>query len=276
MIKKITPPVVLVLVSLLLSSCCCNDDDCEQFNVCVKVIASDDKPIAESLTDSKWLYAFVDGRYFNSPAPDVNGEYNISFPSGGIFTFVGGIADETAFRFNNPVKGEDIQNWYAEVIDYNNIPPFYYGSVTTSKGDDHVMVQMHDIRCRSHVLVRNMHSRYGAGDYQVFIGGLRQTITFEGVVCGDTLERHLDGDFQENSDHWLSKELISLPTAPGEGVNVRIQRDDGETIISRDVDDDGNLMALHSGDDVVFVITFGEHVSIRVAPWTEVYSDLSV
>ena len=276
MIKRLAPPIVLALMSLLLSSCCCDDKDSEHFNVCVEIIASDDNPLPDNLIDSKWLYTFVNRRFFNSPVPDVSGEYNISFPSGDIFTFIGGISDETAFRFNNPVKGEDIQNWYAEVIDYDNIPPFYYGSVTTSKGTDHIMVQLYDIRCRSHVLIRNMHSRYGAGDYQVFIGGLRRTITFEGVICGDMVERRLDGVFQENSDHWLSKELISLPTAPGEGVNVRIQRGDGETIVYRDVDDDGNKMALHSGDDVVFMITFGEHVSIRVAPWTEVYSDLSI
>ncbi len=87
-----------------------------------------------------------------------------------------------------------------------------------------------------------------------------------------------NGAFQGEADKWLSQELISLPTAPNEGINIRIQRGDGELIAYADVDDDGNKMSLNPGDDVVFIITLHDRlgVSVKVAPWSDVYSDFNI
>lgn len=275
-IKKLVTILVPIQVSLLLPSCVFDNYERERYDAFAEIIVSDDDSLSSNLKKNTKLYVFVNGLYDDNLITVGKGDYNLSYPSETSFTFVGIVTDSIAFRFQTPNKGEDIQNRFVEVIDYNNFPPLYYGSVTTTKISDEIMLQMNDIRSCSHVLIRNMRSYNRAEDFQVFIGGLRQAITYEGIVCGELVEKHLEGGFLETGDYWLSDKLISLPTATGEGVIVRIQRNNGEVITSRNVDDDGNIMALHPGDDVVFVITFGEHISIQVVPWTEVYSDLSL
>ena len=270
---------LMLLTVVSLSSCIYDKYNTVQFNIYADAIGTDGKVLPDYLIENKHIYFFVNERYFDRLVPDADGGYNVSFPEGSVYTFVAAASeDSTAFRFNTPIDGDHIHTWYCEVLDYSNIPPIYWGTVSTDNSNDAVRIQMRDIRCRSHVLIQNMRNRYGDSNYSVVIGGLRRSLTFDGEACGDIVEVFRNGAFQGEADKWLSEELISLPTAPNEGINIRIQRGDGELIAYADVDDDGNKMSLNPGDDVVFIITLHDRlgVSVTVAPWSDVYSDFNI
>lgn len=276
--ERIWRTALMLTLAVSLSSCIYDHYHTVQFNIYADAVGSDGKTVPDFLIDSKRIYFFVNERYFDRLVPGADGGYNVSFPEGSVYTFVGAATqDSTALRFNTPVDGDHIHSWYAEVLDYNNIPPLYWGSVSTGDSEEAIHIQMKDIRCRSHVLIQNMRNRYGDSQYSIIIGGLRKALTFDGEACGDIVEMHRQGAFQGTADKWLSEELISLPTAPNEGITIRIQRGDGELIAYADVDDDGNIMALKPGDDVVFIITLHDRlgVSIKVAPWSDVYSEFN-
>lgn len=269
---------MILLLTAVLSSCIYDKYHTVQFNVYADAVGDDGNTVPDYLVDGKRVYFFVNDRYFDGLVPGENGSYNVSFPEGSVYTFVGAAAeDESAFRFNTPYDGENIHNVYAEVLDYANIPPLYWGSVSTTGGEEGIHIEMRDIRCRSHILIKNMRNRYGESNYSVVIGGLRKAISYDGEACGDMAEVHRQGAFQGAVDQWLSNELISLPTAPNEGINVRIQRGDGELIAYADIDDDGNVMALPAGGDVVFIITLNDRLglSVKVAQWSDVYSEFN-
>ena len=79
-----------------------------------------------------------------------------------------------------------------------------------------------------------------------------------------------------NRLYYILPALLLLLSSCEKEIDIDYRSVEPIYVVEASVSDDGNKMALHSGDDVVFMITFGEHVSIRVAPWTEVYSDLSI
>ena len=277
-INRIKQASLVLLSAMAMTSCIYDHYHTVQFNIYADAVDDDGHVLPEDLTESKRIYFFVNERYFDGLVPGQDGNYFLSFPEGSVYTFVGAASeDDEAFRFMTPVDGDYIHSQYLEVLDYGNIPPVYWGSVSTDGADENIRIEMRDIRCRSHVIIKNMRNRYGQSNYSVFIGGLRKGLTFDGQACGDIAEVTRNGAFQGDADLWLSDELISLPTAPNEGINVRIQKGDGELIAYAEVDDDGNVMALHPGDDVVFIITLNDRLglSVKVAPWTDVYSEFN-
>ena len=268
---------MMLLFAAVLSSCIYDKYHTVQFSITANAVGDDGKTLPDYLIDSKKIYFFVNERYYDGLVQGPDGSYQVSFPEGAAYTFVAaGSEDDAAFRFMQPVDGDYIHSQYVEVMDYDNLPPLYWGSVTTTDGStESVRVEMRDIRCRVHVLIRNLRNRFGDGQYAVFIGGLRKGLTFAGEACGDMTEVRRSGAFQGTVDQWLSDELVALPTAQGEGITVRLQRGDGELIAYADRDDDGNVMALPASGDVVFIITMYDRVgiSVRVAPWSDVYSE---
>ena len=269
--------VSLVLLAVVpFSSCIYDKYHTVQFSITADAVGDDGKTLSDRLIDSKRIFFFVNGRYYDGLVPGSDGSYQVSFPEGAQYTFVAaGSEDSTAFRFTEPVDGDNINNQYVEVLDYDNIPAVYWGSVTSDGRSESVHVEMTDVRGRVHVLVRNLRNRFGDGIYNVIIGGLRKGLTYSGEACGNMVERKRNGAFQSGADLWLSEELITLPTAPNEGITIRLQRDNGEQIGYFEVDDEGNQMLVNKGVDVVFVISLLDRVgfSITVAPWSDVFSE---
>ena len=276
-INRLKAVAALLLLMMCASSCIYDHYHTMQFNIHIHAVDDNGKQLPDYAIQGQHLYFFLDERYSAELYPDANGNYFSSFPEGTVVQFVSVASeDSTAFRFNTPVTGDHIHEWYAEVLDYNYIPPLYYGSTILQEGSDNVQIVMKDIRCRFRVLVRNLRNRMGDGVYFTGIGGLRKAITYEGEGCGDLVDCTMGGAMQSDGS-WLSNEQISLPTAPNEGVTVRLYRE-GEVVFYSDVDDDGNLMQLHAGDDVCFVVTMWDKavVSIRIVPWSEVYQSFEI
>ena len=270
--------VLMLLVGVSFSSCIYDKYHTVQFSITADAVGEDGKSLPDLLIDSKRIYFFVNDRYYDGLVPGADGSYQVSFSEDAQYTFVAaGSEDDGAFRFMEPVNGDYINSQYVEVVDYDNIPVLYWGSLTADGSSESVRIEMRDVRCRAHVLVRNLRQHFGSSDYNVVIGGLRKGLTYAGQGCGDMTEARRAGAFQGDADLWLSDELTALPTAPNEGITVRLQRDSGEQIAYADVDDDGNRMALTAGGDVVFVITMYDRVGISatVEPWSEVYSEFT-
>lgn len=276
-IKILKSTVVFSVLVVSMSSCIYDHYNTVQFNIHVHAVDNSGNQLSDNTLQGQHLYFFVNERYSAELYPDANGNYFSSFPEGTVVQFVSVASeDSTAFRFNPPVTGDHIHNWYAEVLDYNNIPPLYYGSTILGESSDDVSIVMKDIRCRFRVLVRNLKNRLGDGDYNVVIGGLRRAITYEGEGCGDIVEKQGLGSMQSSGD-WLSNEIISLPTAIGEGITIRLYRD-SEVAAFANLDDEGEIMSLYAGDDKVFIITLYDHarISVHVAPWSEINQDFTL
>ena len=141
---------------------------------------------------------------------------------------------------------------------------------------DNLQIVMKDIRCRFRVLIRNLRNRLGEGNYFAGVGGLRKAITYEGEGCGDLVDCSVNGAMLDDGN-WLSNEQIALPTAPNEGVAIRLYQE-GEVVFYADVDDEGNLMQLHAGDNVCFVVTMWDKVNatVKVVPWSEILQSFEI
>lgn len=261
-----------MLLTMGMSSCIYDHYHTAQFNISVKATDNDGKTVPYYEIQGQHLYFFLNDRYTGEMTPDPQGFYYNSLASGNDIKFVAvGSEDSTAFRIYPPVEGDHIHNMYAEVIDYENIPPLYYGIARMTEGDDNLVIEMKDLRCRSCVLVYNMAHKFGGdGAYTVTYHGLRKGITYEGVTCGDMVEMRRGGELRADNS-WLSKELVSLPTAPDESLRLTLWHNDTQVAYA-EVDDDGNPMVLNPGDNVCFIITLYDYagVSVKVVPWDEI------
>ncbi len=269
--RHLKATVVAVMLTVGMTSCIYDCYNTAQFNITVKATDSDGKIVPPYAIQGQHLYFFVNDRYKDELTSDVAGYYYTSLAQGNDIKFVGvGSEDSTAFRIYPPVEGDHIHNQYVEIIDYENIPPLYHGLVHMTEGSDNLQIEMKDIRCRAHVLVNNMYHKYGDGTYTVTISGLRKGITYEGVTCGDMIEVKRNGAVMADGS-WLSDELISLPTAPGENLRFTLHFN-GIQIFYTEQDVDGQLMTLNAGDDVCFVITLWDmtRATVTVVPWEEI------
>ena len=276
-INRLKTVAALLLLMVCASSCIYDHYHTTQFNIHIHAVDDNGKRLPDYAIQGQHLYFFIDERYSAELYPDANGNYFSSFPEGTVVQFVSVASeDSTAFRFNTPVTGDHIHEWYAEVLDYNYIPPLYYGSTILQEGSDNVQIVMKDIRCRFRVLVRNLKNKMGDGSYKIGVSGLRKAITYEGQGCGDLIDCMLIGAMQGDGN-WISETKTVLPTAPNEGISIRLYQNDNVVFYS-DVDDEGNLMQLHAGDDVCFVVTLWDKaaISIRVVPWSEVYQSFEI
>lgn len=266
-----------VLLTMGMSSCIYDKYNTAQFNISIKAVDNDGKTVPYYEIQGQHLYFFLNDRYAGEMTPDPQGFYYNSLASGNEIKFVAvGSEDSTAFRIYPPVEGDHIHNQYVEVIDYENIPPLYYGIAKMTEGDDNLQIEMRDLRSRSCVLVNNMLHKFGNdGAYTVVYSGLRKGITYEGVTCGDMVEAR-SGTARED-DSWLSKELISLPTAPNESLRLTLYHNDTQVAFA-EVDDDGNPLVLNPGDNVCFIITLYDYVgiSVKVVPWDEIPIDFII
>ena len=276
--RHLKATVVAVMLTMGMTSCIYDCYNTAQFNITVKATDSDGKIVPPYAIQGQHLYFFVNDRYKDELTSDVAGYYYTSLAQGNDIKFVGvGSEDSTAFRIYPPVEGDHIHNQYVEIIDYENIPPLYYGLVNMTEGSDNLQIEMTDIRCRSCVLVYNMIHKFGTdGAYSVTYHGLRKGITYEGTACGDMVEIKRNGEIRQD-ESWLSRELISLPTSPDENLRFSLWHNNVQVAYA-EVDDDGNPMRLEPGDEKCFIITLYDYanISVKVVPWDEIPIDFII
>ena len=261
---------LIALASLCLSSCINEDDSqCVQYAITPKVVDGNGKALPDTVAGRLHAYLFLNGKFDHIVTAESNGRFLLSFDGSkkASLVMVGSGADGTSVA--QPYFGEDIDS---VMVNTSSPESIYYGQFDyTSQVHDSVKsveVKLVNMHATLRVAVRELHEYYGDGNYSVKLSGLRNSLSYDGTVTGDSVTYAPKSSFI--SDQVLLTDSVNtLPTATNEAVTVGIYKN-GTRIWQSSKDSAGNEVKLNPGDNKVVTIDCGYRTfGFTVLSWNE-------
>ena len=285
---KVLKYILTMVVLAGFASCSIYDhySGISQTNVVPRLVNNDSIVLPDSLVNGYKLYFFMDERYAEMQPEYQNGQYVIVFPSDTKVSFVAvALKDSTQYTLNEPKVGESIDNiWLTAHTASENEPPYpqgiYFGriDVMEAEGDRHLQYTL-DIApydSQLHIYLSNARNKFGLGEYECVVQGLRNGVSYGGRNAGDYVIYSFTGSFKDNGD-WVSTPLHVFPSNPGDVLRVMLYKDK-YLVFETTVDQDGNPLAIPRGSDICFYYNLpiiGE-ITIQVLPWKQVENNFIV
>lgn len=268
-------------MSLLLASCSIYDEypHRKQRDILLQVVDESGNVLPDSVAPDE-VYAFVNGIYARKYTRETDGKIRLVIDDNDEVTLVAANSCQgNELTRMDPQPGDRISNVWLQFNDRafgENLSPkaLYYGSLssvnfdTSEEGD--VTITLRDVRAKARVYVKGLKARYGEGIYRVKLEGMNSGIAYDGMGCGRLINYEMGGEFNALGD-WKTPAADVLPTT-GEAVRLKIYKEDGGLLYESNVDEDGNPLAIKSGDDVVFYVSINQEadITIRVMPFENV------
>lgn len=281
-------PVLLLLMSL---TSCINDDESGsmQFSIGLRLVTKMGDPLPDSVVRTVRTFMFISGHYFQEVFPESNGRYYICFDNTKPMKLVAVGADvRDGVSLVIPSVGDGLEKIYASLnhplnscssssitettpmryLCYGN---FEYTPGQAIKNSSTATLTMMNKNVRIHIVIRNLLSQMGTGNYTVKLEGFRSALAFNGSIIGDSVVYEPHGGF--SSDGVFSTDIINaLPTIDGERVTLTFYKD-GNPIFRRDTDSSGAPITLSPEDDKAIVVDMGQmgaSINIKIIPWSDV------
>ncbi|BCS84366.1 FimB/Mfa2 family fimbrial subunit [Prevotella herbatica] len=278
-----------------LVSSCINDDESlrVQYNVGVRLATRSGEVLPDSVAGSVHAYMFIDGRYSHEVSREPDGRYYLCFDNRQTMRLVAvGLGSGDSVQLVPPVLGDSLSSVCARlrnsgasrsvsgsagtITEVTPMSYICYGDFSYSPGDalrdsSFATLTMENKNVRIHIVIRNLLSQMGEGNYTVKIEGFRSALAFDGSIKGDSVVYEPHGGFDSNGV--FSTDIINaLPTANGEKVTFTLYKNDNP-IFKRTTDSSGDPITLSPEDDKAIVVDVGKMgVNINVMPWSDVNS----
>ncbi|WP_238312252.1 FimB/Mfa2 family fimbrial subunit [Segatella paludivivens] len=284
--------ILLAMLSPLISSCINDDESLRvQYNVGVRLTTRTGEVLPDSVAGSVHAYMFIGGRYSNEVAREPDGRYYLCFDNRQTMRLVAvGLGSSDSVQLVPPVLGDSLSSVCARlrrlgdsrsatraadaITEITPMSYICYGSFSYTPGDalrdsSFATLTMMNKNVRIHIVIRNLLSQMGAGNYTVKLQGFRSALAFDGSIKGDSVVYEPHGGF--NSDGVFSTDIINaLPTANGENVTFTLYKNDNP-IFKSTTDSSGIPITLSPEDDKAIVVDVGKMgVNINVMPWSDV------
>ncbi|BCS86739.1 hypothetical protein prwr041_26320 [Prevotella herbatica] len=289
--------IIPILSLLMLLTSCINDDDSSrvQYSVGVRLVTKKGELLPDSVAGTVHIYMFLSGRFVQEVLPESNGRYYISFDNSQAMRLVAvGLGSGDSVSLVPPVLGDSLGSVCARlrysgasrsvsgsagtITEVTPMSYICYGGFSYSPGDafrdsSFATLTMQNKNVRIHIVIRNLLSQMGEGNYTVKLEGFRSALTFNGNTTGDSVVYEPHGSF--DSDGVFSTDIINaLPTANGENVTFTLYKNDNP-IFKSTTDSSGDPITLSPEDDKVIVVDVGMMgVNLRIMPWSEVNSGI--
>ena len=262
---------VVAMSALFVLTSCVNEDDsaCVQYVITTKTVDGDGKTLPDSVAGRLHAYLFLDGKFDHTVTAEADGRFLLSFDGSRKASLIIVGSKNGKENIAPPKDGENIDSVMVQTLFPEDI---YYGQFDyTSQNRDsvsNVEVKLVNMRATLRVAVRELHEYYGDGNYSVKLSGLRNSLSYNGAVTGDSVTYAPKSSFI--SDQVLLTDSVNtLPTATNEAVTVGIYKD-GEPIWQSSKDSAGNAVKLNPGDNKVVTIDCGYRTfGFTVLPWNE-------
>ncbi|WP_237072264.1 FimB/Mfa2 family fimbrial subunit [Prevotella herbatica] len=286
--------ILLAMLSPLMCSCINDDESLRvQYNVGVRLTTRTGEVLPDSVAGSVHAYMFIEGRYSHEVSREPDGRYYLCFDNRQTMRLVAvGLGSSDSVQLVPPVLGDSLGSVCARLRNYGEsrsatrtsgtiteiTPMSYicYGGFSYSPGDalrdsSFATLVMMNKNVRIHVVIRNLLSQMGAGNYTVKLEGFRSALAFDGSIKGDSVVYEPHGGFDSNGV--FSTDIINaMPTAEGDSVTFTLYKNDNP-IFKRTTDSYGAPITLSPEDDKAIVVDVGVMgVNLRVMPWSEVNS----
>ena len=284
--------ILLAMLSPLISSRINDDESLRvQYNVGVRLTTRTGEVLPDSVAGSVHAYMFIGGRYSNEVARELDGRYYLCFDNRQRMRLVAvGLGSGDSVQLVPPVLGDSLSSVCARlrrlgdsrsasraadaITEITPISYICYGGFSYTPGDalrdsSFATLTMTNKNVRIHIVIRNLLSQMGAGNYTVKLQGFRSALAFDGSIKGDSVVYEPHGGF--NSDGVFSTDIINaLPTANGENVTFTLYKNDNP-IFKSTTDSSGTPITLSPEDDKAIVVDVGKMgVNINVMPWSDV------
>lgn len=286
--------ILLAMLSPLMCSCINDDESLRvQYNVGVRLATKSGELLPDSVAGSVHAYMFIGGRYSHEVSREPDGRYYLCFDNRQAMRLVAvGLGSGDSVSLVPPVVGDSLGSVCARlryagasrslsgsagtITEVTPMSYICYGGFSYSPGDalrdsSFATLTMMNKNVRIHVVIRNLLSQMGTGNYSVKLGGFRSALAFDGSIKGDSVVYKPHGGFDSNGV--FSTDVINaMPTAEGESVTFTLYKNDNP-IFKRTTDSSGAPITLSPEDDKAIVVDVGVMgVNLRVMPWSEVNS----
>ena len=287
--KKRQIMIIPILSLLMLLTGCINDDDSSrvQYSVGVRLVTKTGALLPDSVAGTVHTYMFLSGRFVQEVTPESNGRYYICFDNSQPMQLVAvGAGTVDSVSLVPPVLGDSLSSICARlrrlgdsrsatraadaITEITPMSYICYGSFSYTPGDalrnsNFATLTMTNKNARIHIVIRNLLSQMGPGNYTVKLQGFRSALAFDGSIKGDSVVYEPHGGF--NSDGVFSTDIINvLPTANGENVTFTLYKNDNP-VFKCSTDATGDPITLSPEDDKAIVVDVG---NINVMPWSDV------
>lgn len=284
--------ILLAMLPPLICSCINDDDSLRvQYNVGVRLATRTGEVLPDSVAGSVHAYMFIGGRYSHEVSREPDGRYYLCFDNRQTMRLVAvGLGSGDSVQLVPPVLGDSLSSICARlrrlgdsrsasravdaITEITPMSYICYGSFSYTPGDalrdsSFATLTMMNKNVRIHVVIRNLLSQMGPGNYTVKLEGFRSALAFDGSIKGDSVVYEPHGGF--NSDGVFSTDIINaLPTANGENVTFTLYKNDNP-IFKSNTDSSGDPIILSPEDDKAIVVDVGKMgVNINVMPWSDV------
>jgi len=251
--------LLAVMMSALLGlASCINEDDsqCVQYTIMTKVVDSNGNTLSDTVAGRLHAYLFLDGKYDHTVTAEPDERFLLSFDGSKKASLIIVGSKTGGTNIAPPYEGEDIDS----VMVHTSSPEgVYYGQFDyTSQNHDSIssvtvkLVEMHAVL---RVAVRELHEYYGNGNFSVKLSGLRNSLSYDGAVTGDSITYSPTSSFISD-EVLLTDSVNTLPTATNETVTIGIYKN-GEQIWRSNEDNTGKTITLNAGDNKVVTIDCG-------------------
>ncbi|WP_373277762.1 FimB/Mfa2 family fimbrial subunit [Segatella paludivivens] len=284
--------ILLAMLPPLISSCINDDESLRvQYNVGVRLTTRTGEVLPDSVAGSVHAYMFIGGRYSHEVSREPDGRYYLCFDNRQRMRLVAvGLGSGDSVQLVPPVLGDSLGSICARlrrlgdsrsatratdaITEITPMSYICYGDFSYTPGDalrdsSFATLTMTNKNVRIHIVIRNLLSQMGAGNYTVKLQGFRSALAFDGSIKGDSVVYEPHGGF--NSDGVFSTDIINaLPTANGENVTFTLYKNDNP-IFKSTTDSSGAPITLSPEDDKTIVVDVGKMgVNINVMPWSDV------
>ena len=284
--------ILLAMLPPLICSCINDDESLRvQYNVGVRLTTRTGEVLPDSVAGSVHAYMFIGGRYSHEVSREPDGRYYLCFDNRQTMRLVAvGLGSGDSVQLVPPVVGDSLGSVCARlrrlgdsrsatraagtITEITPMSYICYGSFSYTPGDalrdsSFATLTMMNKNVRIHVVIRNLLSQMGPGNYTVKLEGFRSALAFDGTIKGDSVVYEPHGGF--NSDGVFSTDIINaLPTANGENVTFTLYKNDNP-IFKSTTDSSGDPIILSPEDDKAIVVDVGKRgVNINVMPWSDV------
>src|SRR5574344_2950409 len=284
--------IVVILAVWSLSSCGIYDDDNAdtettyvEYHVSPKIVDVSGSSSFISQLQSLKAYLFIDGIFSQIVTAGQDGKYSFQVSSsfsGSAQVVAIGTSSTDSLQMDTPVAGDSISRLYFGVRQTRDgVPPYllyygkYQGRTVTTRAADLITLQVDTTLTMSarnvtlHLIIQHITDFISdASSCRVVVSGFRNKISFEGLVCGDSVSYTPVMTFDSASNH-VSTPILTLPTMTGDRVKVSVY-DHDELVWYTDTDDDGNAVTLQGGDNKALVINCRRStITMHPVPWGE-------
>ena len=283
--------ILLAMLAPLMCSCINDDESLRvQYNVGVRLATRSGEVLPDSVAGSVHAYMFIGGRYSHEVSRELDGRYYLCFDNRQTMRLVAvGLGSGDSVQLVPPVLGDSLSSICARlrrlgdsrsatraadaITEITPMSYICYGGFSYTPGDalrdsSFATLTMTNKNVRIHIVIRNLLSQMGAGNYTVKLQGFRSALAFDGSIKGDSVVYEPHGGF--NSDGVFSTDIINALPTNGENVTFTLYKNDNP-IFKSNTDSSGAPITLSPEDDKAIVVDVGKMgVNINVMPWSDV------